>query len=342
MSILFWNLFINKSNFLKHKHLNFICVAGFGYSGSGAVIDLLKEFDQHFVFEKEFRLIKDPDGIIDLENALVKNWGELRSDIAIRRFIDLINIVGRKQKLFSEIGFNFNEDYNKNFFDCCEKYIDNLVDIEWKGDWPYHLHELSWIKLFMYRIKRRLRWKPDLNDTMYFSSPGKGFYEMTRSFLDKLFLTIIDLEKYNTVVLDQALPPYNPQRYLRYFNNVKVIVVDRDPRDIYLELTSYSSYPTNPENNFIEYFKTQRDAIIETVNMDQILRLNFENLVFDYEKELNKIYSFLKLSAKDHTSKQTNFDPAQSAKNVGIWKRMEDSEKIKLIEQELKDYLYTN
>jgi len=34
------------------------------------------------------------------------------------------------------------------------------------------------------------------------------------------------------------------------------------------------------------------------------------------------------------------FDPEKSAKNVGIWKKMKDSDEIKLIEKELKDYLY--
>ena len=325
---------------MKHKHLNFICVAGFGYSGSGAVIDLLKEFDQHYVFEKEFRLIKDPDGIIDLENALVKNWGELRSDIAIRRFIDLTNIIGRKQKLFSKIGFNFNDSYNKEFFDCCEKYINELVDIEWNGDWPYHLHDLNWFKLFLYRFRRKLGGSPDLNDKMYFSSPGDGFYRLTRSFLNELFLNVIDIEKYNTIVLDQALPPYNPEKYLRYFDSVKVIVVDRDPRDIYLELINYSSFPTDPVENFINYFTAQRNAVINNHKSDQILRVNFENLVFRYEKEMEKIYSFLNLSSKDHKNKLTNYFPEKSKKNVGIWKKMKDSEEIKLIENKLNKYLY--
>ncbi len=262
------------------------------------------------------------------------------------RFIDLININGRKQKLFSEIGFNFNEDCNKKFFDCCEKYIDNLVDIEWKGDWPYHLHELSWIKLFMYRLKRRLRWKPHLNDTMYFSSPGNRFYQLTRSFLNQLFLNVIDLQKHNTIVLDQALPPYNPEKYLKYFNSVKVIVVDRDPRDIFVEITKFprfvSSAPTGSVESFITYFKSQRNAVINDSNTNRVMRVKFEDMVIDYEKELNKIYSFLKLSAKDHTSKHTNFDPAQSSKQVGIWRKMKDSKEIMLIEKELKEYLYQN
>ena len=324
---------------MKHTHLNFLCVAGFGYSGSGAVIDLLKEFDQHYVFEKEFRLIKDPDGIIDLENALIRDWQELKSDIAIRRFIELARITGRKQKLFSKIGFNFNEDYNKNFFHCCEKYIDELVDIEWNGDWPYHLHDLNWFKLFVYRIKRKLGVSPDLNDRMYFSSPGNRFYQITRSFLNELCLNIIDLEQHNTIVLDQALPPYNPENYLRYFDSVKVIVVDRDPRDVYLKLSNYSSYPTDPVEDFIKYYKAQRDAVINNKS-DKILRINFENLVFKYEEELEKIYSFLNLSLKDHNNKLTNYFPEKAKKNIGIWKGNKNKRSIKLIEDKLNNYLF--
>ena len=135
---------------MTNKKLNFICVAGFGYSGSGALINLLEEFENFYVFPREFRLIKDPDGISDLENSLVNNWQELKSDIAIRRFKFLIDTCGRKQNLFSKIGYNYDEILNKNFFISCEKYLKNLINISWKGDWPFHLHELNGSKFFIY------------------------------------------------------------------------------------------------------------------------------------------------------------------------------------------------
>lgn len=327
---------------MSENTINVICVAGFGYSGAGAVLDILKEFDQIFVFEKEFRLIKDPDGISDLENALIKDWQELKSDIAIRRFKRFMRIAGRKQSLFSDIGYNFNELFDKQFYKHTSKYIDALIKIKWQGDWPYHLHELRRVKLFYYRLERRLGLNPSAKDVMYFSYPKKDFYNTTKTYLNNLFTSVVNSQDYDTVVLDQALPPYNPQKYLNYFHKVKVIVADRDPRDIFTELVNYPSYPTKPVDNFIQYFKCQRDAVAMDNKSNNILRLRFEELIFDYENGLEKIYNFLGLERHHHSKKMMFFKPEKSLTNIGKWKKYEAQDDIKKIEKELSPFLYNN
>ena len=327
---------------MNEKTLQFICVSGFGYSGSGAVIDILGEFDSHYVFNKEFRLIKDPDGIIDLEDALVNNWQELKSDIAIRRFRRLINVTGRKQKLFSKFGYNFNEIFNNQFYAYEEDYINELVDIQWKGDWPYHLHEFNWLKLFFYRLKRSFGLNPYEKDIMYFSYPGEKFYITTKIYLNNLFLNIVDCEKYNTVVLDQALPPYRPQKYLDYFHKVKIIVVDRDPRDVFVELSQFPSYPSQPVERFIKYFKCQRNAVTNASKSNNVLQLKFEDLIFNYENILKKIYNFLGFNEYHHSKKMMFFQPKKSLNNFGKWKEWKALDDIQKIEKELSPFLYNN
>ena len=49
------------------KIFDFICVSGYGKSGSSACINLLKEFEFVDGPDKEFRIAKDPHGLIDLE-----------------------------------------------------------------------------------------------------------------------------------------------------------------------------------------------------------------------------------------------------------------------------------
>ena len=66
--------------------LNFISVIGYGWTGSSAYIDLLEEFSGVGVLPGEFRIAKDPYGLIDLEDSLVHNWDFIRHDVAIRRF----------------------------------------------------------------------------------------------------------------------------------------------------------------------------------------------------------------------------------------------------------------
>ena len=47
---------------------NLICVSGFGYSGSGLIIDFLN-YSNNTVFPPiEFRLLKDIDGLLSLRN----------------------------------------------------------------------------------------------------------------------------------------------------------------------------------------------------------------------------------------------------------------------------------
>ena len=43
-----------------------VSVSGFCATGSSAIFDLLLEFSNTESFPYEFRLLKDPDGIIDL------------------------------------------------------------------------------------------------------------------------------------------------------------------------------------------------------------------------------------------------------------------------------------
>ncbi len=66
--------------------VDFICVSGYGKSGSGACIDLLKEFEYIGGIDNEFRMAKDPGGLLDLENSLVSNWEFVRHNVAIDDF----------------------------------------------------------------------------------------------------------------------------------------------------------------------------------------------------------------------------------------------------------------
>ncbi len=71
----------------EYKNFRYILIAGYGWSGSSAVVDLLNEIDGFYEPHVEFRLLKDPYGLIDLRHALVEHWDILNSDIAIRDFL---------------------------------------------------------------------------------------------------------------------------------------------------------------------------------------------------------------------------------------------------------------
>ena len=93
----------------------------------------------------------------------------------------------------------------------------------------------------------------------------------------------------------------------------------------------------------IKNFILRQKIYFEKVNnkSDQnVLRLNFEDIVLDYENQLQIIYDFLKIDSSSHINKNKFFKPKLSAKNIGLWKHHNQSNEIKLISKELKDHLY--
>ena len=105
------------------RDFNFISVSGYGWSGSGAYVSLLKEFYGFGGPDGEFRLVKDPFGLIDLESSLVNNWDFIRHDVSIRDFLWFCNLLSRKGSLFGKMGLSFEDKLFVNFFLESENYI---------------------------------------------------------------------------------------------------------------------------------------------------------------------------------------------------------------------------
>lgn len=57
-------------------------------------------------------MIKDPGGIIELEGALIDHWTHWNRSVAIKSFVQLAEIHGRKNRFkfmgeYLQIGFNY-------------------------------------------------------------------------------------------------------------------------------------------------------------------------------------------------------------------------------------------
>ena len=88
-------------------------VCGCGYTGSGAYVDLLKEYEECNVFDDfELTIAYVPDGLKDLEYHLVIQPNRfMSSDVAIRRFIKFIN--GRSKGLHNDLQRGSNDQFTR-------------------------------------------------------------------------------------------------------------------------------------------------------------------------------------------------------------------------------------
>jgi hypothetical protein len=333
--------------------LKIITCAGYHSSGSSAITDLLGEFDNCYSLGNyEFRFIQDPNGISDLDFNLVENNHRLNSSYALKKFKQLVDFYS---------GNKIIPKYEKYFNNCFKKisyeYIEELTGVKFRGIWSQDIIDKGKLFFYIYGmatvilrfIMRRLtgrgniKYTVRINETMRISNPREKFYDLTRDYIFKLFTVA---NKYNKefLIVDQLVPPSNTSRYLKYFYDLKIISVDRDPRDLYLLSKIYWKDNVIPKeiDDFIEWFKiTRSHRKYDQDESNNVLRIRFEELIYEYDDTLKKISVFLGLDLNTHIYKKKFFIPEIAQLNTNVWiNHKEYSADVIRIQNELKEFCY--
>ena len=328
------------------------CASYYG-TGSSAITDLISEYkDVCSMTNYEFRFVQDPDGISDLEFQLVENHNRHNSGHAIKRYKRLVDFYSGNRWIKKYEPF-FQYKWKKISYE----YIDELVDFKYKGWWQYDLLDKGvnyyYRKLFINKLLHMTVWRNvedrQLNvlphEITYCSRPSKEkFLEKTRAYIRKLF-TATNIENVANIMVDQIVPPTNLKRYLRYFDDIKVFVVDRDPRDIYIlekKVWKGNVVPTESVELFCEWYQyTRAHREYEEINTENTMFVQFEDLIYKYDETVGKIETFLNFDSKNHIEKKKYLIPEKSKKNTRVWKQYpESAEEIRYIEKKLRKYLY--
>ena len=335
-----------------------VSICGFGYSGSGALKDYLSEFkDVNVLRNIEFQLLYFPDGISDLDFHLNCSCNRhYDCDLAIKRFGTLC------RKWDAE----YPSIFNGKLYQLALDYTNSLVQVEGLGSWTYdrlgfppeyydgineknrkilkrnkilHFCNRCLRKLHLPQFKEKAETPYFADRPFYISIKPERFMQKTHEFMDN----VLDLVGANTgkfVVFDQFTPPGNPALYNKYVpRDIKTIVVSRDPRDLYLfsRLKNPSFIPHRNVEEFVDWYRyTQSPELL--VDDESVLRLRFEDLIYEYDKTSNLLKSFLGLEGESDKKK---FNPSVSVVNTKIFERYpEYKEDVKFISENLKDYLY--
>ena len=159
------------------------------------------------------------------------------------------------------------------------------------------------------------------------------------------FLLTIDNQRY--VVLDQGVPAQYPEYAFEYTNNARVIIIDRDPRDVYVDLVNCKELigaELAKEDNvdmFIDWYKSlhfRKNNII--LNKEDVLFLNFEDIIFNYDQSVKNVEDYLGIKSCEHINKKNFFDPQLSKKNIGIRRIYKNQNVMKRIKAVLGEYCY--
>lgn len=324
-----------------------IGVCGYGFSGSSALVSLLKEYEETSTFKSgrlcEFAFPYEPDGLLDLEyNLLHAPAKHLKGDMAIHRFIQYTNFIKK----------TFDRETDGAFSRLTEEYIRSLIQVTYKCRRTSD-HRNNQIGIFLEKLMRTIQIKLEnrfkcsikllKEDDRYISVCPNGFIEKTRKYVSNLLMAAGVGAPNSVAIVDQPFPPNNPEQVFHFFEDPYAIVVDRDPRDIYLTVKNlrFSTARFVPHDDvfdFISYFKA---VSVHKKNEDgkRILRIHFEDLIYDYKNTVQKIENFLGIH--QHNKIKQFFNPDVSIKNTQLsYVFPDDAKNVKIIEEKLADYLY--
>lgn len=335
---------------MDNKYSILTC-ASYGASGSGIVTDYLMEFDNiHNPGNFEFRFLQDFGGITTLEDCLVHSHHRLNSDVAIRLFKKYVDY-----QAGDLLAKRYNKVFKGEFKQISYNFINDLIEGQWKGHWEEdQVLSPKYKDWLYYKIWTRIKRIIELNRhyigkyyptrDMYFANPSyEEFIVAVRKYLNNLFSVIDKDHKYDYLYFDQILPPDNLKRYFKYFDDIHVVVVDRDPRDYYIEnvMKWGEKYLPHDIDTFIKVFKGLRKKLSEEEITNNVLRVKMEDTIYKYNEFSKKIDDFIGIAPGHHVRPKQYFDPAKSINNTQLWKKRHvDMDIIKRIEDELGEYCY--
>ncbi len=328
-----------------------ITCAGYYRTGSSAVTDLFSEFRGCAnVGSLELRFIYDRDGIRDLEYGIVENNDRLNTSISIKRFMRFAKILN---------GGLLRRGYRRFFGDSFMKYTSEFMNqiIELKCPAWSHLDRfdigiafncidviLEKISFYLKENSRFSLLKLMKTPSYYSAIDEKQFCQYAAQYIEKVICSL-GREETEFYMIDQLLPPSNLKDYLKYFNDIKIVVVDRDPRDLFIlenEIYRWGNIPYKNVRDFCSWYEiTRRHRKKEVFDEESVYFLRFEDLVYHYEQTIGQLINFTGLHSENHLYRKTKFNPDISIRNTNMKARYPKySEDIKYIEKYLDEYLY--
>ena len=329
--------------------MKIITCAGYYRTGSSAVTDFYSEFLGCVSFGKyEFRFLQDPDGVSALETNIVEHPHRHNTSHAIKRFLKYSkfengNFISRRYRKY------FHDDYWKYTL----QYVDELTKVKCDALWRYDKIERGGLYYFIDSMVAMISEKLNhgkkfsllklTHEKGYYTDISKEeFYRITKRYTWNLFKSWS--EKCDYLIVDQLAAPSDPERYLNYVDDMNIVVVDRDPRDLFI-LESEAKWGIIPYKNveeFCEWYRvTRAHRKHEIYKSGNVMFLKFEDMVYKYDQTAKALMDFVGLDGEKQVDLKKKFDPEKSKKGTNLINAYPQYfDQVSYIEEHLKEYLY--
>lgn len=363
-SISYCNLGIDKY-ILREGKINMnrvlnVAITGYYGTGSSAVIDLLREYEfvkvEPFELPYEHVVFYRHNGLFDLYNLLLHGNTIYSSDKVISSFL-------KEMEKLNKYDYGWYGSYKKlvgdKFMDLIYEFVEAISE---KKSYKSSNHV---IKTRFSLIKALAQLAFRIVKGRKFSSYGRNYiYDNEEAFISlpteveisqaakKLtngyFSMFSNNDNVKIKIFDHLIWPSQIDTFAKCFDdNFKVIVVERDPRDLFI-LDKYIWYRVkgkNGESNFSEdvnkYIAQWKRFFVTNYESKHVLRVKFEELVYNYSDSVYRIERFLGLDSKEHIKKRQFFNPDISIENTQVFSVCDEwNNEIEVIEKELSGFIY--
>lgn len=339
-----------------------LAVTGYYGTGSSAAIDYLSDIDGVAlcpdIDEYEHNIFYQQGGLYELGAILMHANSPYNSDAAISQFVDAVK--RENDNNFGAFG-SYKFLFGDEFADISSDFLKAISrSSSWRSQ-PKCVR-FSLVKAIL-QIGAYIVWRRPIaklgrkyvydRNKFYFAMPSsEEFRDAARKYTSAYFDMCARHRNPEVRLFDHVIWPQQYKLIDDYFDeSFRLIVVKRDPRDVYL-LNKYFWHV--PPLNFVPpYYPTDVKLFVETwksvivppsdsINQSQVLFIDFEDLVYRYDHMQSKMAEFLgidTLARKEGAP--VLFDPKQSIENTQIFNaNPEWLSEVSLIERELPEYLY--
>ena len=326
---------------------------GFGASGGSALRDLFYEYDDIFVFPAEFRLLKEKNGLLDLERSLFISKSPDNIDLAIKDFQNLSINLARVTTKIKRLGFSYDKFTNNQFSKLVNDFIEEIVDYRYPFNGHNYDFRKTYIKSQLDRFASKIFPYSFFEKDAYMAYPSyEKYLKASKKLLSFTFQSAINKENFKPkcIGLHNVVNQFTFEEIYNsanYFDNFKMVIIDRDPRDIFLDFPHHRYIPRNVDNLekakcFIKFFKALRLNLNEIQKLEFCLLTSFEELILNYDSTVKKIEDFLGIFKRNKSIERKKFFPEKSIKNIRKYKNLSNDylPAINLIESELSEYLF--
>ena len=324
----------------RNEENKYLVILGSGYSGSGAIYDYLSGVKGFYpaLSGHEFRLIHEPGGLNELYEAISSGFHPNRANDAIYRFKRLAHRCSNSRKAMRR-GLGYAESI-LNYQEKIESYLRDILLMSYEGLPWVGLADKGRLRVYTIGLIRKLYAffgvkKPC--GSMYVPIEEKQFLDKTRSLIDELLSTYRQIKLPDDFLLvNQGGSFWRPEESTFLYRSRKILVVTRDPRDIYAEFKLKGfAYPGDNVSNFCCWYASMMARRKKVWDSGLVSEVSFEDFVRGRECEFTNLSEFL---SKDLRS--SSYDLSKSRKNVGKYKKTLNHLEIGEIESSLAEYIW--